>query len=428
MQITQSGSELTISGLGRAYSTTQCWEQFPGYRRVSHSVGRRSWKNVCKTSAQDPRQAKIVTTISATEDTLSFDETGQYQFVIKGQNCTASARRTRSFSRLKSIPASSTASESPASRPTRLTPEAKAEPKKPTGCQKPGPPARLEVRPASKLMRPGESFQLRAKVLDARGCSLNTRPHFRLVEDNPGASVDPSGLVQVQAQAEPTAFQVSAEVAGKAVVIAVEVTSEARYQALLEKRGLNRLGESEKAAVATIQGGSLGARSVLAEDHAGQRRRRFIAVLGAVALLLGIAGLVLIQRRRSRGRSSRASEGSKSEAEGYQAAGSKGRFCPTCRTEYPEEQDFCPKDGNRLVHPNSDDSAHGLSGGICPVCQKGFDPGVSECPEHGEALVPAVAHQVGNGPSGKICPVCGTQYSGKSQFCGKDGACLVPVN
>src|SRR5690606_36561188 len=91
------GSELSISGLGREWSTTQCWEQYPGLARRSHSAGTRGWRNVCKTADSDPRQATVVTTLSATDTTMSFDETAQYQFVIQGQNCTASARRTRSF-------------------------------------------------------------------------------------------------------------------------------------------------------------------------------------------------------------------------------------------------------------------------------------------------------------------------------------------
>ena len=96
--ITSSGSELHLSGAGRDFSTTECWEQFPGLSRVSHSGGLRGWRSTCKTKAGDPRQATIVTTISATDNQISFDETGQYQFIITGQNCTASVRRTRSLS------------------------------------------------------------------------------------------------------------------------------------------------------------------------------------------------------------------------------------------------------------------------------------------------------------------------------------------
>ncbi len=95
--IAQNGSELTIVGAGRSYSTGECWERYPGMQRISHSASARSFQNVCKTSAGDPRQAKLVTTISATDNRINFDETGQYQFVIEGQNCTASVRRTRSY-------------------------------------------------------------------------------------------------------------------------------------------------------------------------------------------------------------------------------------------------------------------------------------------------------------------------------------------
>src|SRR5450432_1755297 len=61
VSITSAGSELNMSGAGRAYSTTECWEQFPGLSRVSHSGGQRGWRNTCKTKAGDPRQATLVT-------------------------------------------------------------------------------------------------------------------------------------------------------------------------------------------------------------------------------------------------------------------------------------------------------------------------------------------------------------------------------
>jgi hypothetical protein len=170
--ITQSGNELTITGLGRTYSTTQCWEQYPGLQRRSHSAGKRGWRNVCKTSAGDPRQANIVTTMSATDNAISFDETGQYQFVLKGQNCTASVRRTRSFSLLQRAgetpaPAAST----PAAAKEGANQAAKQERRgdTPGRCGVTGPAAKLEVSPARKLMRSGESFRFRARVLDEKG-------------------------------------------------------------------------------------------------------------------------------------------------------------------------------------------------------------------------------------------------------------------
>src|SRR6187402_2938489 len=44
--ITQNGSELTIVGAGRTYTTGECWERYPGIQRISHSASARSFQNV----------------------------------------------------------------------------------------------------------------------------------------------------------------------------------------------------------------------------------------------------------------------------------------------------------------------------------------------------------------------------------------------
>src|SRR5690606_23323117 len=67
VSIKQTGSELTIHGGTRTYQTTQCWEQFPGLSPRSHSGGKRGWRTTCKTAASDPRQATVITTLSATD-------------------------------------------------------------------------------------------------------------------------------------------------------------------------------------------------------------------------------------------------------------------------------------------------------------------------------------------------------------------------
>lgn len=82
--IDASGGELTFTGVGHPYSTTTCWEQLPGLVRASHSAGTQSWRTTCKSPPGDPRQSTLVTTVTASgSDQISFDETGQYQFVIK---------------------------------------------------------------------------------------------------------------------------------------------------------------------------------------------------------------------------------------------------------------------------------------------------------------------------------------------------------
>ncbi|MEO7110586.1 MAG: hypothetical protein ABI183_09125, partial [Polyangiaceae bacterium] len=68
--IAEQGGELTMSGAGRTFSTSQCWEQMPGLSRSSHSAGSRGWSTRCTSPAGDPRHTTIVTNISATDDTI----------------------------------------------------------------------------------------------------------------------------------------------------------------------------------------------------------------------------------------------------------------------------------------------------------------------------------------------------------------------
>ena len=422
--ISQSGTELTLVGVGRSYSTAECWERYPGMLRISHSASARNFQNVCKTSSGDPRQAKLVTTISATDSRINFDETGQYQFVIEGQNCTASVRRTRSYSlvsRLGDAPPptpSAAPSAKPAARPAR-------------DCENPGLPERLEVRPSRKLMRPGESFEFRTTVLDAHGCALPVTPTWRVMSGASLLSVTSPGNVTANPSATESEATLEVTLGDRSVRVDVEIASKERYDALLQARGLDESGESKEAAVLRVASESMGAREVVARDEAPGKTRTFVAIAGAAALLLGTLGLLLVRRRRAPEMSP---DDLPSRPRAPLAAGAAHKACPTCREEFPPEAEFCPNDGNRLVSQLT--LGTGPGGSVCPVCGRGFNPGTLTCPEHGEELVPAAAFVPARNPSlsstlaitSTICLVCGKQYSGETRFCGECGAGVVPVN
>jgi hypothetical protein len=436
VQITQKGSELVMSGLGRSYSTNQCWEQFPGLRTSTHSGSVRSWRNTCKTAAGDPRQATIITTLSATDTTISFDETGQYQFVLKGQNCTASVRRTRTFKLVQregSAPAAVQTGGPSYSLPKGTTNQPKTTTTTlPTTrddrCAQPGPPARLEVRPARKLMRPGESFDLRALVLDGKGCTLSTPVTWSVAGAGP-VTVDPKGQVHVADDAPEREVDVTASVAHHAVDVRIEIASRERYEALLQQRGFNQQGESSEAAVAAIASGAIGASAAEGEATSRSRRLRFVLVITGAALALAVVGLVLVRRRSRAPSAMQDMDRTRVSAPDPIAGPPPVKICPTCREEYPPNEQFCARDGNRLVTAQPAGAARGPIGGVCPVCGQGFDPGIGVCPIHHESLVPPGVYQSPPAaPSRKICPVCGTQYPGDGRFCGVDGALLVPVN
>ena len=438
--IEQSGSELVISGVGHSFSTTTCWEQLLGLTRTSHTASARAWRSTCKSPPGDPRQSSLVTTVTATSnDQISFDETGQYQFVIKGQNCTASVRRSRFYRR---IPPPGTAPTAPAGGNTPLlpAPTTNASPAStrapvpvpkaaPPVCALPGPPVRIEVRPSHKLIRSGESFDFAAAVLDAHGCRLGIVPAFRLDGDVAGVTVGATGKVHVDEGAAEGEVKIVAAVGARSVGVTLDVVSRERYDALLAQGGFDPSGASTDAAVARLESGSVGSRSSVAEDDSGRRRALFVGIVGAAAVGLGLVGLVLV--RRSRKRALPVSEPDTLASPPPPGRATRGMVCPTCRDEFPPEEQFCPKDGNRLI-PLERGAPVGPTGSVCPVCGQGYDPGVAVCPKHDEPLVPSFVYAAGRtaplAETKKICPVCGAQFTGESHFCGTCGAALVPVN
>ena len=434
--ITSGGNELHLTGAGRDFSTAECWEQFPGLSRVSHSSGLRGWRSTCKTKAGDPRQATVITTISATDNLISFDETGQYQFVIAGQNCTASVRRTRSLSLVQregesaplasAAPPVATAPPNPA--PSATLPTAKV-------CTSPGPPERLEVRPARKLLRPGESFEFHTAVLDAAGCAVQVSPLWKIVGEQAALELSGPGRVRVPDGASESTVVLLATLAGHSARVTVEIASKDRYDALLTQKGLNADGESSDAAVARIATSALGGSSVVTRDDSQRRRIIFVGVVGGTALVLGLLGFALVQhsRRKTLEPEPRAPQQVRLPPPvSVDPLPPLGKVCPTCREEYPPDASFCPNDGNRLVALRGQPEPTGPTGGVCPICGQGYDPGVLTCPKHGEELLPAAMQASVRPndavPTKKICPVCGKQYTGDSQFCGACGAALVPVN
>jgi hypothetical protein len=447
--INQSGGELSITGVGHAFSTSSCWEPLPGLVRTSHTAGARSWRTTCKSPPGDPRQSSLVTTVTAANDQqISFDETGQYQFVIKGQNCTASVRRSRFYRRVASTLAPSTTptAESAAqalSTAQSLTLEPTAVPSSVLGdvpvpvpktaspaCALPGPPARIEVRPSNKLIRPGESFDFSAAVVDSHGCRLSIAPSFRLEDEANGVSVAATGKVHVDDNAAEGEHKVTATVGARSVSVTLDVVSRDRYDALLAQGGYDPSGASTDAAVARLESDSVGARSTVLEDDSGKRRTLFVAIVGAAALSLGLLGLALVRRSRKRVLTQSVASVRAAPAPPPPRP-APATVCPTCREEFGPEAQFCPRDGNRLL-PLERGTAVGPTGAVCPVCGQGYDPGVSVCPKHDEPLVPPLVYQASRTipviETRKICPVCGAQFTGESQFCGSCGAALVPVN
>lgn len=388
VNIEVKSDELVITGPGGTYSSEQCWAMHPELDRQSHAKGSRSWATTCRTKANDARQEILQTTITASNDVITFRESGQYQFSLQGQTCSASSGRWRTYRRLavgsEPPPASEVAPapELPARelpREPAPVPAVERAPRKVSNpCASPGAPARLEVRPARKLMRSGEAFTFRAAVFDGRGCSLRTAVSWALEPPGAAAKLE-DGVLELAADAPDAELSVVATVASQAVKVAVDVVSSERYAALLASGNFTADGASIEAATATITSGSLGAQDVAPEGGPPERKWTFVALVAGIALLFGLFGAFLLRRaQRNPVRPGTASApagvaplgAGSGEAPSTRPAGVLTRLepapaapggapraatvCPICGTLYPtRELTSCPKDGAQLLPVNA---------------------------------------------------------------------------
>jgi hypothetical protein len=367
--IEERGEELRISGNGRAYSTEQCWEMHPGLSSQSHSRKGRVWQTTCRTAAKDLRQEILETSLNATDDSITFQERGQYQFNLAGQSCTASSGRWRTYTRIKP-------QERPGAPAVEEPLDSKRAPADP--CATPGAPARIEVRPARKLMRGGESFQFRATLLDRRGCPVRAAVSWELKPPgSPGRVAD--GLLTIEPGAADAELALIATAASQSVQVKVAVVSDERYAGLLASGDFNADGASADAAAATITSGSLGAQPASKEAQSG-RKWTFVGLVSAIALGFGALGIWLARRaarqagRRQQlripppgtgtlvfpgegGAQTRAlpmSDATRLEPQAPTAVVKARTVCPVCGTLYESEMSkVCPRDGARLLPVNA---------------------------------------------------------------------------
>jgi hypothetical protein len=442
----ETAGELVLTGGGRVYSTTNCWEQNPNFQKASHSASSRSWKTTCKTPATDPRQATVTTTLSATDDRISFYETGQYQFVIKDQNCTASVGRYRTYSLVQRGTAPAGLASTPAAPATppsasATPPPAKkveAPPKAPPSdrCKSPGPPARLEVRPARKLVRAGEEFAFRAIVADAAGCVVHAKPTWAIESGQGQGELSQTGVVKVNASATEGEMRLTASVAGRSASVVVEVATTTRYDSLLKSGAFNAAGEVDEAASVTIASQSIGAAPTVAKDLASDRKHIFVALVGAVAAALAIGAFILFRKSRSSALSAGADPRRVTPPPSVPSPSAPSPSGPlSSGPQTPPAMAFGPG-STQVVPPEAMGPTRGAMGG--GAAGGGFGggmtiavPGPGEGPRFGgmtiEASGPPGAAPVRPQPK-TLCPVCGTEYGPESRFCGKDGATLVPMN
>ena len=342
--ITQHGAELTIDGLGRSYSSSSCWDQQPGVSAVSHSAGQRQWTTSCRSAASDPRRVTITTTLTASDTTIDLDEVGRYEVAIAGHDCSASVRRTRHFALI----------EREGEKPAAIaggTPD-----KLPPTCAQTGPAVRLEASPSYKLLRPGERFTFHAKVFDEHGCPISQRVAWRLLRPLPGVDLDQAGNLSLQMDTPEGELQVGATVAEQSVQVTIYVVSAQRYAELLTSPTFNDAGESDAKATQALIPTVVGTRSPQIDPTARRRRTIFVWAVTALAVLLGVAAILVTLRRRHWVPTENPAEPEQTflpySASEVQTPKSVPLICPVCGTQYGPESQFCGKDGASLVPIN----------------------------------------------------------------------------
>lgn len=344
VSIAQHGTELTIDGLGRSFSSSNCWDQQPGIIPVSHASGQRQWTTTCRSAAGDPRRVTITTTLTATDTTIDLDEVGRYEVAIAGHDCSASVRRTRHFALIEHE------GEKPALA-TSGSPE-----KSVPSCSQTGPAARLEASPSYKLLRPSERFTFHAKVFDEHGCPISQRVAWRLLRTLPGADLDQAGNLSLQSDTPEGELQIGATVAEQSVQVTVYVVSARRYAELLTSPSFNDAGESDAKAVQTLVSTVVGTRAPQIDPTARRRRTIFVWAVTALAVLLGVGAILVTRRRRHWVPTEAPAEPeptfSTYSASEVQPPASVRLICPVCGTQYGPESQFCGKDGASLVPIN----------------------------------------------------------------------------
>ncbi len=139
------------------------------------------------------------------------------------------------------------------------------------------------MRPGKKLVRPGETFEFHAVVLDAAGFSLPLSPVWKILSPRPALELSSAGKITVPSNAPESSVELQATLAGRSVKVLVEIASSERYDALLAQKGLNAEGESSEAAVARIATTVIGGASVTTTDDSQRRRILFVGVVGGAA-------------------------------------------------------------------------------------------------------------------------------------------------
>ncbi|GAC1352081.1 MAG: hypothetical protein NVSMB1_11410 [Polyangiales bacterium] len=408
------------------------------------------WKTRCESPPGDPRKAAITTVVRAIDDdTLVLSETAHYTTTMASGDCSADFERSRTFKIVSregesAGPLASASKEGggPVSAPSPTLPDPlRAAPL----CVVLGEPSALEVRPKRKIIRPGEQFDFKARVLDAKGCELSSTVTFRLAPESSSLaekiSVAASGRVKISADAEPMNASLVVEAASKVARVQLEVVTDQRYADLLGTSGLDRAGADDQATSVVVSNG-LGDTIVSGSpldppvEEGARRRVAYIAISFGFVTLLSIVGFLLWRRdETARPKLALGAQGSGGLGHREQAEERDERQRELSERPRGDPEDAKAAFAHQGEREEGKREGEQREGRACPRCGAGVPSDAEFCPHDGaplgasRAAAPAaIAKQEAMSLPRRICPVCGKRYGRDSAFCGKDGVELVPLN
>ncbi|MEZ4247848.1 MAG: hypothetical protein R3B99_06385 [Polyangiales bacterium] len=416
VRITQSGDQLTFAGAVRG-GTNRCWSDQPGLRRVSSTYQEGRWTTICRTPSEVAQGENGTYTWRASgETTLSYEETTRWDWRLNTSHCVATRTARRTLTRVGAAPVVETP-------PPTMEPEPA-----PERCT-PGAPARLRVS-ALDPIAPGDRACVRARVVDASGCTVPNAPIEVSLEGEARGRLEGRCFVAAAAGSE-GAVRLAVSSGAFREVVSLRVETEDLTD--LTARRLREAGEAQTGPQnAEAEGASGVAARALAGDPGA------LAWVGGGVALLVLAGIVVLVLARKKPAPVPPADTEDDAPPRPSAAAPVAsaapapptrKLCPTCGRE-TEGKEFCPHDGARLLDP--EDPKLRAQGMICPTCRRGYPADVRTCAQDGDELMPYamfVARQKVVAPAAKkICPKCGTTYDPETTFCGKDGSPLQTVN
>jgi hypothetical protein len=377
-EVKKQGARLALALPDRTLRTDSCWTPNPTVRVTNAVATAARWRTECATPEGEAKRERGVYTVTATtRNTLELLEESEYDWQLNDSHCIAKVRSTQKLER-------------GATPPTSAEPEPEPE-AAPPGC-KPGPAARIRLRPREATISPGERVCFTVKLTDAAGCAVPLDPGtLKWNLSKPEAAL--ASLSGACFKAAPSAadaegrFEVavtSGSLRGESLVLVVPTD----LSDITARRGAGAAaGDDTEEGVGGIVSG-LGIVAVVKRSSAGA------LIAAAASVLLALGGFSWFLHTRSREKAAAAAAALRSQKRNSQrsqpvsappstpSGSSEQLICPLCRRGYPAGTERCTKDAGRPI-PYAEflrqAQAAERAASTCPACAVQLAPGALFC-------------------------------------------------